>query len=32
MTGNDGKETQRLENYLANEFEIKDLGYLKYFF
>ena len=31
LTGNDSEEMQRLKTYLAFEFEIKDLGYLKYF-
>ena len=31
VTGNDEEEIQRLKTYLSNEFEIKDLGSLKYF-
>ena len=31
LTGNDEEEIQRLKQSLAQEFEIKDLGYLKYF-
>ena len=29
---NDEREIQKLKTYLCNEFEIKDLGSLKYFF
>jgi hypothetical protein len=31
LTGNDDWEIQNLKQSLANEFEIKDLGSLKYF-
>jgi hypothetical protein len=31
LTGNDDREIQNLQHDLANEFEIKDLGSLKYF-
>jgi len=31
LTGNDDGEIQNLKHLLANEFEIKDLGSLKYF-
>ncbi|KAL5580295.1 hypothetical protein UlMin_012737 [Ulmus minor] len=31
VTGNDQEEIKRLKQYLASEFEIKDLGRLKYF-
>lgn len=31
LTGNDDKEIQQLKSFLAREFEIKDLGNLKYF-
>ncbi|CAL5358524.1 unnamed protein product [Camellia sinensis] len=31
LTGDDVEEVPRLKEYLANEFEIKDLGKLKYF-
>jgi len=31
LTGNDDGEMQNLKHHLANEFEIKDLGTLKYF-
>jgi hypothetical protein len=31
LTGNDDGEIQNLKQSLANEFEIKDLGSLKYF-
>ena len=31
MTGDDSEELERLKKLLANEFEIKDLGELKYF-
>ncbi|KAK2981315.1 hypothetical protein RJ640_007016 [Escallonia rubra] len=31
VTGNDSDEKEALRKYLANEFEIKDLGKLKYF-
>ncbi len=31
LTGNDTEEIQKLRKYLANGFEIKDLGSLKYF-
>jgi hypothetical protein len=31
MTGNDDKEIRNLKNCLLNEFEMKDLGMLKYF-
>jgi hypothetical protein len=32
LTGNDDGEIQNSRHHLANEFEIKDLGSLKYFF
>ncbi|CAN6723763.1 unnamed protein product [Malus baccata var. baccata] len=32
VTGDDQKEIQRLQKYLATEFEMKELGELKYFF
>ncbi|GMP41364.1 hypothetical protein CsSME_00011497 [Camellia sinensis var. sinensis] len=31
LTGDDVEEVPRLKEYLANEFEIKDIGSLKYF-
>ena len=31
VTGDDKKEISRLKDYLATEFEMKDLGGLKYF-
>lgn len=31
LTGDDLEEMQRLKEYLSREFEIKDLGALKYF-
>ena len=31
VTGNDTEERKSLQNYLSNEFEMKDLGPLKYF-
>jgi hypothetical protein len=31
LIGNDEEEMRRLRKYLVNEFEIKDLGSLKYF-
>lgn len=31
ITGNNEAETERLKNKLATEFEIKDLGLLRYF-
>jgi hypothetical protein len=31
LTWNDDEEIQKLRKYLANGFEIKDLGSLKYF-
>ncbi|RVW95967.1 Retrovirus-related Pol polyprotein from transposon RE1 [Vitis vinifera] len=31
ITGNDPEERKALQNYLSREFEIKDLGHLKYF-
>lgn len=31
VTGDDKKGIQDLNEFLANEFEIKDLGFLKYF-
>ncbi|KAK1565777.1 hypothetical protein Q3G72_034774 [Acer saccharum] len=31
LTGNDDDEVQKLKGFLAREFEIKDLGGLKYF-
>ncbi|WKA05326.1 hypothetical protein VitviT2T_023300 [Vitis vinifera] len=31
VTGNDPKERKALQNYLSKEFEMKDLGHLKYF-
>ena len=31
VTGNDEKEKEALKNSLAREFEIKDLGKLRYF-
>ncbi|RVW65953.1 Retrovirus-related Pol polyprotein from transposon RE1 [Vitis vinifera] len=31
VTGNDLEERKALQNYLSREFEMKDLGYLKYF-
>ena len=31
LTGNDNKELERLKKVLAKEFEIKNLGNLKYF-
>ena len=31
VTGNDPKERKALHNYLSKEFEMKDLGSLKYF-
>ena len=31
VTGNDPKERKTLQNYLSREFEMKDLGPLKYF-
>ena len=31
VTGNDPKERKALQNYLSREFEMKDLGPLKYF-
>jgi hypothetical protein len=31
LIGNDEKEIRQLRKYLVNEFEIKDLGSLKYF-
>ena len=31
VTGNDEKEKEALKNCLAREFEIKDLGKLRYF-
>lgn len=32
VTGNDEEEVQRLKSSLVEEFEIKDLGFLRYFF
>ncbi|RVW93163.1 Protochlorophyllide reductase, chloroplastic [Vitis vinifera] len=31
VTGNDPQERKALQNYLSREFEMKDLGFLKYF-
>jgi len=31
VTGNDPEERKALQNYLSKEFEMKDLGDLKYF-
>ena len=31
VTGNDSEERKALQNYLSREFEMKDLGHLKYF-
>ncbi|RVW52962.1 Retrovirus-related Pol polyprotein from transposon RE1 [Vitis vinifera] len=31
ITGNDSEERKALQNYLSREFEMKDLGHLKYF-
>ena len=31
VTGNDHEERKALQNYLSREFEMKDLGPLKYF-
>lgn len=31
LTGNDPDEVKALKEHLSNEFEMKDLGYLKYF-
>ena len=31
VTGKDPEERKALQNYLSREFEIKDLGHLKYF-
>ena len=31
VTGNDPDERKSLQSYLSSEFEMKDLGYLKYF-
>ena len=31
VTGNDPDERKALQSYLSSEFEMKDLGYLKYF-
>ena len=32
VKGNDIDERKALQSYLSNEFEMKDLGHLKYFF
>jgi len=31
LTTNDNEDIQRLKKYMSNEFEIKDIGNLKYF-
>ena len=32
VTRNDPEEKKALQNYLSREFEMKDIGHLKYFF
>jgi hypothetical protein len=31
ITGDDSKEIQNLKQYLSHEFEVKDMGFLRYF-